>query len=122
MEEHDRLSDGGAPSEPTPEEQLRRELAAAVAAYRAARLAAEPLVPPELVAGETVAAIDASLDQARGRRAGAGAGGAGGRARGRARRPRTDAARPSNAFPPREDRLRPRALARHCRWDHAEFV
>jgi hypothetical protein len=65
MEEHELLREVGAPSEPTPEEQLRRELAAAVAAYRAARLAAEPLLPPELVAGETVAAIDASLEQAR---------------------------------------------------------
>ncbi|MCS6801745.1 MAG: hypothetical protein RMM58_01255 [Chloroflexota bacterium] len=64
MEEHE-VSGMAMPVEPAPEEALRRELAAAVAAYRQARLAADPLLPPELVVGETVAEIDASVERAR---------------------------------------------------------
>lgn len=48
------------------EEQTTREaLAAAVAAYRRVVLDANPYAPPDLVAGETVAEIDASLERAR---------------------------------------------------------
>jgi hypothetical protein len=64
MEEHEVIEATG-PLAPAAEEPLRRELAAALAAYREARLAADPLVPPELVAGETVEEIDASLERAR---------------------------------------------------------
>ena len=64
MEEHER-SEEMSRNAPTPEEPLRRELAAALAAYREARLAADPLVPPELVGGETIEEIDASVERAR---------------------------------------------------------
>ncbi|GIW05569.1 MAG: hypothetical protein KatS3mg060_0374 [Dehalococcoidia bacterium] len=64
MEEHE-VFEGTGPTEARPEDPLRQELAAAVAAYREARLAADPSVPPELVTGETVAEIDASVERAR---------------------------------------------------------
>ncbi len=55
-------------------EQQHREAAAAiaaqhnlaVAAYRQARLNGDPAIPPDLVQGESVAAIDAALEKARG--------------------------------------------------------
>ena len=41
------------------------ELEAAVAAYRQAVVAADPSLPLELIAGSTVAEVDASVEQAR---------------------------------------------------------
>lgn len=46
-------------------EEQRRLALAAVARYREAALAAEPELPPELVAGQTVEEVDASLAAAR---------------------------------------------------------
>ncbi|MEZ4553738.1 MAG: hypothetical protein AB7L91_03105 [Dehalococcoidia bacterium] len=46
-------------------EEQRRLALTAVARYREAALAAEPELPPELVGGETVEAVDASLAAAR---------------------------------------------------------
>jgi len=45
---------------------IKDSLSGAVAKYRAAVLAAAPEIPVELVKGESIAEIDASLEQARG--------------------------------------------------------
>jgi len=45
---------------------IRESLSGAVAKYRAAVLAASPDIPAELVKGESIDEIDASLEQARG--------------------------------------------------------
>jgi hypothetical protein len=45
---------------------IKETLASGVAKYRAAVLASAPDIPEELVKGETVEAIEASLEQARG--------------------------------------------------------
>ena len=47
------------------EETLRTHLATAVAAYRRAVLATDPDLPDELVAGSTVAEVDAAVERAR---------------------------------------------------------
>jgi hypothetical protein len=41
------------------------ELERAVAAYRQALLASDPTLPPELVSGQTVAEVEASVERAR---------------------------------------------------------
>lgn len=46
-------------------EEQRRLASAAVARYRDAALAAEPELPPDLVTGDTIEAVDASLAAAR---------------------------------------------------------
>ena len=45
---------------------IKESLSGAVAKYRAAVLASAPEIPGELVKGESIAEIDASLEQARG--------------------------------------------------------
>ncbi len=70
----DEQPDGDATAEQTSEEltQLRSDLdaeraarRAAVARYREAVLAAEPTLPPELVDGDSLADVDASVEAAR---------------------------------------------------------